>query len=102
MKAFIIDAANKAQAKGTDLSKHTYLVRDNKTGTIKDINWEAYNQFVSRSKAPGAFDSRSNDSGENNLFGTVRQITITLQLLQLYTIQHLIQRHMYKMLRSLL
>ena len=70
VKAFIIDAANKTQAKGTDLSKHTYLVRDNKTGAIKDINWEAYNQFVSRSKAPGAFDSRSNDSGENNLFGT--------------------------------
>ena len=70
VKAFIIDAANKAQAKCTDLSKHTYLVRDNKTGAIKDINWEAYNQFVSRSKAPGAFDSRSNDSGENNLFGT--------------------------------
>ena len=70
VKAFIIDAANKAQAKGTDLSKHTYLVRDNKTGAIKDINWDAYNQFVSRSKAPGAFDSRSNDSGENNLFGT--------------------------------
>ena len=70
VKAFIIDAANKAQAKGTDLSKYTYLVRDNKTGAIKDINWEAYNQFVSRSKAPGAFDSRSNDSGENSLFGT--------------------------------
>ena len=70
VKAFIIDAANKAQAKGTDLSKHTYLVRDSKTGAIKDINWEAYNQFVSRSKTPGAFDSRSNDSGENNLFGT--------------------------------
>ena len=46
MKEFIVAAANKAQAKGTDLSKHTYLVRDNKTGTIKDINWEAYNQFV--------------------------------------------------------
>ena len=70
VKAFIIDAANKAQAKGTDLSKHTYLVRDNKTGAIKDINWEAYNQFIGRSKAPGAFDSRSNDTGENNLFGT--------------------------------
>ena len=70
VKEFIVAAANKAQAKGTDLSKHTYLVRDNKTGTIKDINWEAYNHFVSRSKAPGAFDSRSNDSGENNLFGT--------------------------------
>ncbi len=67
VKEFIVAAANKAQAKGTDLSKHTYLVRDNKTGTIKDINWEAYNRFVSRSKAPGAFDSRSNDSGENNL-----------------------------------
>ena len=70
VKEFIVAAANKAQAKGTDLSKHTYLVRDNKTGTIKDINWEAYNRFVSRSKAPGAFDSRFNDSGENNLFGT--------------------------------
>ena len=70
VKEFIVAAANKAAAKGTDLSKHTYLVRDNKTGTIKDINWEAYNQFVSRSKAPGAFDSRANDTGENNLFGT--------------------------------
>ena len=70
VKEFIVAAANKAQAKGTDLSKHTYLVRDSKTGTIKDINWEAYNQFVSRSKEPGAFDSRSNDTGENNLFGT--------------------------------
>ena len=70
VKEFIVAAANKAQAKGTDLSKHTYLVRDNKTGTIKDINWEAYNHFVSRSKAPGAFDSRANDTGENSLFGT--------------------------------
>ncbi|WP_298715238.1 subtype B tannase [uncultured Veillonella sp.] len=70
VKEFIVAAANKAQAKGTDLSKHTYLVRDNKTGTIKDINWEAYNHFVSRSKASGAFDSRSNDTGENSLFGT--------------------------------
>ena len=70
VKEFIVAAANKAAAKGTDLSKHTYLVRDNKTGTIKDINWEAYNHFVSRSKAPGAFDSRADDTGENNLFGT--------------------------------
>ncbi len=70
VKAFIIDAINKAQANGTDVSKHTYVIRDAKTGAIKDINWEAYNRFVSRSKAPGAFDSRSNDSGENNLFGT--------------------------------
>ena len=70
VKEFIVAAANKAAAKGTDLSKHTYLVRDNKTGTIKDINWEAYNHFISRSKAPGAFDSRANDTGENNLFGT--------------------------------
>ena len=70
VKEFIVAAANKAAAQGTDLSKHTYLVRDNKTGAIKDINWEAYNHFVSRSKAPGAFDSRANDTGENNLFGT--------------------------------
>ena len=70
VKEFIVAAANEAAAQGTDLSKHTYLVRDNKTGTIKDINWEAYNHFVSRSKAPGAFDSRANDTGENNLFGT--------------------------------
>ena len=70
VKTFIIDAANKAQAQGTDLSRHTYLVWDNKTGAIKDINWDVYNQFVSRSKAPGAFDARANDSGENSLFGT--------------------------------
>ncbi len=95
-------AANKAQARGTDLSKHTYLVRDNKTGTIKDINWEAYNRFVSRSKAPGAFDSRSNDSGENNLFGTSTTDNNHFTITALYTIQPLIQRHMYKMLRLLL
>lgn len=35
VKAFIIDAANKAQAKGTDLSKHTYLVRDIKQEQLK-------------------------------------------------------------------
>lgn len=70
VKSFIITAANTAVATGTDMSTHTYLLRDAKTGTIKDIDWDAYNQFVSRSKVPGAFDSRANDSGENNLFGT--------------------------------
>ena len=50
--------------------KHTYLVRDNKTGAIKDINWEAYNQFVGRSKNQVNSTPRSNDSGENNLLST--------------------------------
>ena len=45
-------------------------LHDSMGRVLKLDNWEAYNQFVSRSKAPGAFDSRSNDSGENSLFGT--------------------------------
>ena len=84
VKSFIIDAANKAKSNGTDLSRYSFLVLDKNTGMVKDINWDAYNSFTSRSKAPGAFDSRSNDSGENSLFGTsssdTNHFTITAAL----------------------
>ena len=70
VKSFIIDAANKAKSNGADLSRYSFLLLDKNTGLVKDIDWDAYNSFTSRSKAPGAFDSRSNDSGENSLFGT--------------------------------
>ena len=84
VKSFIIDAANKAKANGTDLSRYSFLVFDKNTGMVKDIDWNAYNSFTSRSKAPGAFDSRSNDSGENSLFGTstndTNHFTITAAL----------------------
>ena len=75
VKSFIIDAANKAKSNGTDLSRYSFLVLDKTTGMVKDIDWDAYNSFTSRSKAPGAFDSRSNDSGENSLFGTSTSAT---------------------------
>ena len=75
VKSFIVDAANKAKSNGTDLSRYSFLVLDKTTGMVKDIDWDAYNSFTSRSKAPGAFDSRSNDSGENSLFGTSTSAT---------------------------
>ena len=84
VKSFIIDAANKAKSNGADLSRYSFLVLDKNTGLVKDIDWDAYNSFTSRSKAPGAFDSRSNDSGENSLFGTstsdTNHFTITAAL----------------------
>ena len=84
VKSFIIDAANKAKSNGTDLSRYSFLVLDKNTGMVKDIDWDAYNSFTSRSKAPGAFDSRTNDSGENSLFGTsssdTNHFTITAAL----------------------
>ena len=84
VKSFIIDAANKAKSNGTDLSRYSFLILDKNTDLVKDIDWDAYNSFTSRSKAPGAFDSRSNDSGENSLFGTstsdTNHFTITAAL----------------------
>ena len=84
VKSFIVDAANKAKSNGTDLSRYSFLVLDKNTGMVKDIDWDAYNSFTSRSKAPGAFDSRFNDSGENSLFGTstsdTNHFTITAAL----------------------
>ena len=84
VKSFIIDAANKAKSNGADLSRYSFLVLDKNTGLVKDIDWDAYNSFTSRSKVPGAFDSRSNDSGENSLFGTstsdTNHFTITAAL----------------------
>ena len=84
VKSFIIDAANKAKSNGADVSRYSFLVLDKNTGMVKDIDWDAYNSFTSRSKAPGAFDSRSNDSGENSLFGTstsdTNHFTITAAL----------------------
>ena len=84
VKSFIIDAANKAKSNGTDLSRYSFLILDKNTGLVKDIDWDAYNSFTSRSKVPGAFDSRFNDSGENSLFGTstsdTNHFTITAAL----------------------
>ena len=84
VKSFIIDAANKAKSNGTDLSRYSFLILDKNTGLVKDIDWDAYNSFTSRSKVPGAFDSRANDSGENSLFGTstsdTNHFTITAAL----------------------
>ena len=84
VKSFIIDAANKAKSNGTDVSRYSFLILDKNTGLVKDIDWDAYNSFTSRSKVPGAFDSRVNDSGENSLFGTstsdTNHFTITAAL----------------------
>ena len=84
VKSFIIDAANKAKSNGADLSRYSFLILDKNTGLVKDIDWDAYNSFTSRSKVPGAFDSRANNSDENSLFGTstsdTNHFTITAAL----------------------
>ena len=72
VKSYIIAAANRAASEGTDISSADFLIKD-ANGTITDVDWKAYNAHVSRSKAPGAFDSRANDAGENNLFGTTKK-----------------------------
>lgn len=70
-KSYIIKSAEKAKAAGTDISDADFLVYDAKNpGKIVDVDWLAYNTSVGRMKAPGAFDSRDNSTGENNLFGT--------------------------------
>lgn len=73
VKSYIIAAANRAASEGTDISSADFLIKD-ANGTITDVDRKAYNAHVSRSKAPGrGFDSRANDAGENNLFGTTKK-----------------------------
>lgn len=70
-KSYIIKSAEKAKAAGTDISSADFLVYDAKNpDKIVDVDWLKYNTSVGRMKAPGAFDSRDNSTGENNLFGT--------------------------------
>ncbi len=68
MKAFIIDSAQTALDKGTDLSGYTWITIDN--GVVTDIDFAAYLAYVRRMKPAPAFDGIYNPSWENSLFGT--------------------------------
>jgi hypothetical protein len=82
IKTFVVAAANKAEAKGIDISGKNWLIR--KDGKVVDINFDLYLSQVGRMKMikdPPAFDWLGDttstpprpSSRENNLFGTATQ-----------------------------
>lgn len=68
MKSYIIESAQKALNKGTDLSKFTWIMIKDKT--VKDIDFDGYVKYLGRMKTTPAFDGVDLSSGENDLFGT--------------------------------
>lgn len=68
VKSFIIEAAQTALDKGTDLSGYAWITIQN--GIVTDIDWHQYLLYVRRMKPAPAFDGIYNPSWENNLFGT--------------------------------
>jgi len=68
VKAFIIDSAQTALDKGTDLSGYTWITIVD--GVVTDIDFAAYLAYVRRMKPAPAFDGIYGPSWENNLFGT--------------------------------
>jgi hypothetical protein len=68
VKAFVIDSAQTALEKGTDLSGFTWITIVD--GVVTDIDFADYLVYVRRMKPAPAFDGIYNPSWENNLFGT--------------------------------
>ncbi|HCW54797.1 MAG TPA: alpha/beta hydrolase [Clostridium sp.] len=72
VKSYVIQSVQSAVDQGKDLSDITWATI--KDGTVTDIDFNGYINYVSRSKAAPAFDkvdlSNGNASAENNLFGT--------------------------------
>ena len=69
VKSFIIDSAQTAVEKGTDLSGYSWIEFD-ADGNVEDIDFAAYVAYVRRMKPAPAFDGIFGPSWENNLFGT--------------------------------
>lgn len=67
VKSYVIASAQKALSQGMDLSQHAWLTIQN--GTVKDLDYEAYVVYMTRMKAPPAFDALSMRTPENQLFG---------------------------------
>jgi hypothetical protein len=68
VESFIIDSAQTALDKGTDLSGFTWITIVD--GVVTDIDFAAYLAYERRMKPAPAFDGIYNPSWENNLFGT--------------------------------
>lgn len=67
VKAFVIDSAQTALDKGTDLSGFDWITIVN--GVVTDINFAEYLLYVERMKPAPAFDGIYFPSWENSLFG---------------------------------
>lgn len=67
VKSYVVASAQKALSQGVDLSQHDWLTIQN--GTVKDLDYEAYVVYMTRMKAPPAFDGLSMRTPENQLFG---------------------------------
>jgi len=68
VKSFVIDSAQTAYDKGTDLSGYTWITIVD--GVVTDIDFAEYLLYVRRMKPAPAFDGIYNPSWENSLFGT--------------------------------
>ncbi len=67
VKSLLLQSAQKAFAKGADLSKTSWATLDG--GKPVDIDWDGFVKDVGRMKQTSAFDSPALTTGENNLFG---------------------------------
>jgi hypothetical protein len=65
---YIVKSAQKAINNGIDLSNYSFLKFVN--NKVVSVDFNAYMQYIGRMKTPPAFDALSNNSFENNLFGT--------------------------------
>jgi len=68
VKSFVIESAQTALDKGTDLSGFSWITIED--GVVTDIDFFQYLTYARRMKPAPAFDGIYNPSWENNLFGT--------------------------------
>ena len=67
LSSFIAESAQNQLDLGKDLGDYPFVSIEN--GKVTKIDLEKYASWAGRQKTPGAFDSVSGDTGENNLFG---------------------------------
>lgn len=68
VKSFVIDSAQTALEKGTDLSGFSWITIVD--GIVTDLDFDAYLAYATRMKPAPAFDGIYAPSWENSLFGT--------------------------------
>jgi len=68
VKAFVLDSAQTALEKGTDLSMFSWITIED--GHVTALDFDQYLLYVRRMKPAPAFDGIYNPSWENSLFGT--------------------------------
>ncbi|WP_153733139.1 subtype B tannase [Sporosarcina obsidiansis] len=68
VKSFIIESAQKAIGRGTDLTAYEWLTIND--GQVTDLDIDAFISYATRMKTPPAFDGLDASSWENTLFGT--------------------------------